>query len=109
MHGAVRAGVGPADRALSRQAEDGRFRFGLAYGVAKLLAEHGYPDITARYEGAGEDFSNLQLALFRFLYADEPNRPPADGWTYEREDPQPDPNAGQVQGYALGRWGEDNR
>jgi len=93
---------------LPRQAEDSRFTFGLTYAVAKLLAEHGYPDITTRYEGAGVDLVNLQLALFRFLYADEPNRPPADGWSYEREDPQPDPNAGQVQGFALGRW-EDNR
>src|SRR4051812_26928395 len=46
------------------------FSYGLAYDVAKVLAEHGYPDITSAYQGAGRDFVDLQRSLFGFLYAD---------------------------------------
>lgn len=46
-----------------RPGEDSRFTFGLALDVAKVLKEHGYPEITA-----GRDFFELQQALFGFLY-----------------------------------------
>lgn len=43
--------------------DDGRFTIGLAVDVAKVLQEHGYPQIVG-----GRDFLELQQALFRFLY-----------------------------------------
>lgn len=55
-----------ADRAYPirpRPADDIRFTRGLAFDVAQVLAEHGYPPITS-----GRDFLELQQALFGFLY-----------------------------------------
>lgn len=46
-----------------RPDEDPRFTLGLALDVAKVLHEHGYPQITG-----GRDFVELQQALFGFLY-----------------------------------------
>jgi hypothetical protein len=46
-----------------RPAEDPRFTLGLALDVAKVLHEHGYPNVTS-----GRDFLELQQALFGFLY-----------------------------------------
>jgi hypothetical protein len=48
---------------------DPRFTFGLALDVARVLAGHGYPQVST-----GPDLVKLQTALFRFIYAD-----PADG------------------------------
>lgn len=60
-----------AERAypLPRPKEDPRFTNGLAFDVAKVLAEHGYPKITE-----GRDLIELQAALFGFLYAKEAQR-----------------------------------
>jgi len=49
---------------------DPRFTFGLTVDVAKVLAEHGYPDLTDPAVGGGRDFVELQQALYRFLYVD---------------------------------------
>jgi len=49
--------------------DDPRFSFGLLYDAAKMLEAHGYPMPT------GDDLVELQLALFRFLYA-EPEKSP---------------------------------
>lgn len=46
-----------------RPHDDPRFTLGLALDVAKVLHEHGYPQITS-----GLDLVDLQQALFRFLY-----------------------------------------
>lgn len=46
-----------------RPAEDPRFTFGLAYDVAQVLKDHGYPPVAE-----GRDFMELQQALFGFLY-----------------------------------------
>lgn len=46
-----------------RPEEDSRFTLGLALDVAKVLKDHGYPEITG-----GRDFLELQQALFGFLY-----------------------------------------
>lgn len=43
-------------------ADDPRFSFGLAYDVAGMMTEHGYPELT------GQDFAELQSALYGFLY-----------------------------------------
>lgn len=45
---------------------DPRFTLGLTFDVAKVLAEHGYPPITA-----GGDLVALQTVLFDFLYLGE--------------------------------------
>ncbi|MFE7510120.1 hypothetical protein ACFU8I_02665 [Streptomyces sp. NPDC057540] len=42
---------------------ESRFTFGLTYDIAKVLEAHGYPPITE-----GRDISDLQQALYRFLY-----------------------------------------
>lgn len=49
---------------LPAPADDRRFSYGLLFDVARILAEHGYPPITA-----GGDLVALQQALFGFLYA----------------------------------------
>lgn len=46
-----------------RPADDPRFTLGLALDVAKVLHEHGYPQVIN-----GRDFLELQQALFGFLY-----------------------------------------
>jgi uncharacterized protein DUF6284 len=46
--------------------EDPRFSFGLLVDVAKVLEQHAYPRVTA-----GRDLLELQMALFRYLYAAE--------------------------------------
>ncbi|MFF4751770.1 DUF6284 family protein [Streptomyces sp. NPDC002514] len=46
--------------------DDPRFSFGLLVDVTKVLEEHAYPPVTA-----GRDLLELQLALFRYLYAAE--------------------------------------
>jgi hypothetical protein len=48
---------------LPRPADDPRFTHGLAAAVAKVLEQHGYPQITE-----GMDLLRLQGALFGFLY-----------------------------------------
>lgn len=47
---------------------DPRFTFGLTLDVAKILAEHGYPDLTDPAVARGGDFVELQQALYRFIY-----------------------------------------
>ena len=51
---------------LARPADDPRFNLGLLVDVARVLAEHGYPQISE-----GRDIVELQQALFGFLYAKE--------------------------------------
>ncbi len=46
--------------------EDPRFTFGMFMDVAEVLERHGYPPITT-----GRDLLELQMALFRYLYAAE--------------------------------------
>jgi hypothetical protein len=48
---------------LPRLADDPRFTHGLSSAVAKVLEQHGYPEITE-----GMDLLRLQGALFGFLY-----------------------------------------
>ncbi|TCJ40706.1 hypothetical protein [Parafrankia sp. BMG5.11] len=43
---------------------DSRFTFGLTFDVAAVLEQAGYPPVAS-----GADFLELQMALFRFLYA----------------------------------------
>lgn len=50
--------------------DDPRFTFGLMVDVADVLAQHGYPKVSA-----GPDWVELQQALFRFLYAPAPTPP----------------------------------
>ncbi|OAA28232.1 hypothetical protein UG55_1006205 [Frankia sp. EI5c] len=52
---------------LDPPAEDPRFTLGLTFDVARLLESHGYPAITS-----GADLLELQMALFRYLYAETP-------------------------------------
>jgi hypothetical protein len=51
---------------LPRLAEDPRFTLGLLADVADVLVRHDYPRPATR-----EDLTDLQQALFRFLYTDE--------------------------------------
>lgn len=53
----------PLTYPLPRPTEDPRFTQGLSIDVAKVLAQHGYPQITE-----GMDLLRLQGALFGFLY-----------------------------------------
>jgi hypothetical protein len=46
--------------------EDPRFSSGLLLDVAKVLEQHDYPPVTT-----GRDLLELQLVLFRYLYAAE--------------------------------------
>ncbi|MGH3599120.1 MAG: hypothetical protein ACRDQH_02390 [Pseudonocardiaceae bacterium] len=51
---------------------DDRFTFGLTLDVARVLADHGYPDMSAlAADGNPADFVDLQQALFRFIYGSE--------------------------------------
>lgn len=50
-------------------AADPRFTFGLAMDVARVLTDHGYPDINDA--ASGTDLVELQQALFRFIYGEE--------------------------------------
>lgn len=50
---------------LPAPTDDNRFTFGLILDVADVLHRHGYPKITS-----GDDFVELQQAVWRFLYAD---------------------------------------
>lgn len=54
-----------------KPADDSRFTFGLTIDVAKVLAAHGYPDLTDPAAGSGHDIVELQQALYRFLYVGE--------------------------------------
>lgn len=45
---------------------ESRFTFGLTYDIAQVLKSHGYPPVTN-----GRDISDLQQALYRFLYVGE--------------------------------------
>lgn len=47
-------------------ADDPRFTLGLTLDVARVLTQHGYPEIKD-----GPAFLDLQQALFRFLYREE--------------------------------------
>lgn len=47
---------------------DDRFTFGLVLDVARVLASHGFPDLTNPAVARGGDFVDLQQALFRFIY-----------------------------------------
>ena len=53
-----------------RPDEDPRFTIGLALDVAKVLHQHGYPQISG-----GRDFLELQQALFGFLYVGPDEEP----------------------------------
>lgn len=78
---------------------DSRFTFGLTIDVARILAEHGFPPITA-----GGDLVALQQALFGFLYAPTAHDDP-DGFGYSRDLEAPDrvmPEPG-IDGHDLGR------
>ncbi|MEV8510822.1 hypothetical protein [Dactylosporangium sp. NPDC051484] len=50
---------------------DPRFTFGLVLDVAKVLAAHGYPDLSNPAVARGGDLVDLQLALYRFIYGDK--------------------------------------
>ncbi|GAA1550486.1 hypothetical protein GCM10009827_083940 [Dactylosporangium maewongense] len=52
----------------SSDGEDPRFTYGLALDVARVLASHGYPDLTNPAVARGGDLVNLQDALFLFIY-----------------------------------------
>ncbi|MEX5708144.1 hypothetical protein AB1484_07465 [Parafrankia sp. FMc6] len=52
---------------LDPPADDPRFTLGLTFDVARLLEQAGYPPITS-----GADLLELQMALFRYLYAEAP-------------------------------------
>lgn len=54
---------------LPRPEDDPRFTLGLALDISEVLARHGYPKITN-----GRDLTQLQQALFQFLYAPESAR-----------------------------------
>ena len=54
-----------------RPASDSRFSFGLVLDVARVLAEHGYPDLTDPAAGRSRDFVELQQALYRYIYVGE--------------------------------------
>ena len=47
---------------LPRPEDDSRFTFGLAYDIARVLVDHGYPSLN------GDDLVRLQVALIRFIY-----------------------------------------
>lgn len=47
---------------------DPRFTFGLVLDVAKVLAAHGYPDLTDTTVATGADLVDLQQVLYRFVY-----------------------------------------
>lgn len=47
---------------------DDRFTYGLVWDVARVLADHGFPDLTNPAVARGGDFVELQQALFRFIY-----------------------------------------
>lgn len=53
-------------------ADDERFSFGLGVDVARILTDHGYPPLN------GDDFVQLQQALFGFLYDDLPAAEPTN-------------------------------
>jgi hypothetical protein len=53
-----------------RPAEDRRFTLGLVIDVARVLADHGYPQVTS-----GPDLVALQQSLYRFLYVPEEDTP----------------------------------
>jgi hypothetical protein len=46
-----------------RPDDDPRFTRGLAFDVAQVLQQHGYPEIAN-----GLDFLDLQQSLYQFLY-----------------------------------------
>ena len=48
---------------------DRRFNLGLMIDVIKVLEDHGYPPITG-----GDDYVDLQLSLFQFIYRREAGR-----------------------------------
>lgn len=52
------------------RADDPRFTFGLLIDVARVLNEHGYPNLAEGYDDAGLDLVELHLALFGFLYSE---------------------------------------
>lgn len=54
-----------SERRYPLPAGDDRFTYQLIAGVARVLAEHGYPAISADDE---EDFLALQTALYAFLH-----------------------------------------
>lgn len=53
-----------------RPVEDRRFTLGLVIDVARVLADHGYPEVTS-----GPDLVALQQTLFRFIYVGEEGQP----------------------------------
>lgn len=56
---------------LTAPADDRRFSLGLTFDVAKVLTEHGFPEITS-----GGDLVALQQTLYGFLYR-APEQPDA--------------------------------
>lgn len=50
---------------LPRLDEDPRFTYGLHFDLAKVLVEHGFPELS------GADYVDLGQAMLRFLYASE--------------------------------------
>jgi hypothetical protein len=80
-------------------ASDPRFSFVLTIDVARVLAEHGYPPITA-----GGDPVTLQQALFGFLYASTVHDPDPRGLGYYRgpDDPAPAELPTGVDGHPHG-------
>lgn len=71
-------------------ADDHRFTLGLVFDVARVLTEHGFPEITA-----GGDLVALQQTLYRFLY-----RPATDPASTVVDSP-----AGRLIEETARRWG----
>ncbi len=54
---------------------DPRFTFGLVLDVARVLASHGFPDLTDPAVARGGDLVDLQQTLFRFIYTSREETP----------------------------------
>lgn len=67
-----RGGAGGRKYPLPRTESDPRFTIGLVLDVAKLLKQHGFPELTAANADDVRDYTELQQALFNFIYAKEP-------------------------------------
>ena len=55
--------------------EDPRFTFGLVLDVARVLAAHGFPDLTDLAVASGADLVELQQGLYRFVYTGREETP----------------------------------
>lgn len=62
----------PRTYPLPAPTDDRRFTLGLVFDVARVLADHGFPEIAS-----GGDLVGLQQALFNFTYERPAGSPPA--------------------------------